>query len=387
MPLKKEQHILIVAGEASGDIHGAKLVKAIREINPDITFSGMGGQDMAAAGVEILFEASKIAVVGAIEVLSHLKDIWRARQTLVQHMQEKKPDLVILIDFPDFNMLLAAKAKKIKLPVFYYISPQVWAWRKKRVKKITNLADRVATILPFESDFYAQHGYAVDFVGHPLLDTVKPSCPKKVFLKKYNLPEYNQFIAIIPGSRSKEISFLLPTFLEAAKIFNRSTNTPCTFLLPLASTVSKDLLNENGLLAAKEEIDIRVIPSDRYDLMASCDAAIAASGTVTLELGILETPVIVAYRLSPLTYKLGKLLIRGVKYFCLINLVSKKQVVPELLQDEASPIRIVSELKKILEKDNHEKIVSELQTLKKLLGGTGASTKAATIALEIINEH
>ena len=369
-------------------MHGANLVKAMQAMRPDITFSGMGGKELAAAGVDILFDAAKIAVVGVVEVFSHLKDIFKARQTLIEEMRQKKPALLILIDFPDFNMLLAAQAKKLDIPVFYYISPQVWAWRSGRVKKIGRLSRRVATILPFEQQFYKNYGYEVDFVGHPLLDTVTTTMSRAEFLKKYDIPPGNRLIGIIPGSRSKEIKFLLADFLQAAVLYEQQTDQSCTFLLPQASTISDAQLEENGLGEFGHELDIRVIAENRYDLMAACDAALTASGTVTLELAILGTPAVVAYKLAPKTYLLGKILIRNIRFFSLVNLISDKQIIPELLQDEVTPTRLASELDKLLTDPlEHQQVHQGLQALKSLLGGPGASAKAASIALEIIREN
>lgn len=381
-------HVMISAGEASGDMHGANLVKALKQQAPEITFSGMGGRELEAAGVEVLFDAAKIAVVGAFEVLSHLKDIIAARRTLVQEMQRTRPALLVLIDFPDFNLLLAAKAKKLGIPVFYYISPQVWAWRSSRMKKIGHLSERVATILPFEPGYYARHGYQVDFVGHPLLDTVTPSLSRDQFLALYAIPPDNQIIGILPGSRSREIKNLLGDFLQAAERLDASSTRPTTFLLPQASTISRELLNQCGLDQAAQRLDIRVIPSNRYSLMAACDGAIAASGTVTLELAILEIPTVVAYRLTPSTYRLGKLLIRNLRFFSLVNLIADKEIIPELLQDEVTPERLSAQLSDLLEKEQHDgSITGELRALKNVLGGPGASMRAATIALEIINDR
>jgi lipid-A-disaccharide synthase len=382
------EHIMIVAGEASGDMHGANLVKALHVMRPDITFSGMGGKELAAVGVDILFDAAKIAVVGVVEVFSHLKDIVKARRTLIAEMRQKKPALLILIDFPDFNMLLAAQAKKLNIPVFYYISPQVWAWRSGRVKKIASLSRRVATILPFEQQFYKKHGYEVDFVGHPLLDTVNVTMSKADFIQKNAIPADNRLIGIIPGSRSKEIKYLLPDFLKAAVLFQQQSGLPCTFLLPKASTISRSLLDDNGLSQFGQHIDIRVISENRYDLMEACDAALTASGTVTLELAILGTPAVVAYKVSPKTYFLGKMLIRNIRFFSLVNLISDKKIIPELLQDEVTPERLAAELDKLVTNPvGNQQVLHGLKALRSLLGGSGASTKAASIALDIIRDN
>jgi lipid-A-disaccharide synthase len=383
-------HIMIVAGEASGDMHGARLVEAMQAMQPDLSFSGIGGKELTTAGVDMLFDASKLAVVGITEVISHLGDILAARKVLIRRMQEDKPALLILIDYPDFNLLLAAKAKKLGIPVFYYISPQVWAWRSGRVKKIGRLTNRVGVILPFEKEFYAARGVDVDFVGHPLKDTVSRErvCSKEDFLQAHNLsidPE-TRIIGLLPGSRSKEIRSLLPDFLAAARILVRSeSNTKWLFLLPRASTVSEDLLLESGLSACQEDaegkLDIHVLTDNRYDQMAACDAVVAASGTVTLELAILGIPTLATYRFSPRTYRLGRLLIRHIRHFSLVNLIADQEIIPELLQDAVTPAAIAEHLQVMVNESAYrKKLIQGLAEVTEKLGPPGCAQRAAEIA-------
>jgi lipid-A-disaccharide synthase len=388
--------IMIVTGEASGDMHGARLVEAMLAIQPDLSFVGIGGKELTAAGVDMLFDASKLAVVGITEVLSHLGDILAARRVLIRRMQAEKPALLILIDYPDFNLLLAAKAKKLGIPVFYYISPQVWAWRSGRVKKIGRLTDRVAVILPFEKDFYAARGVEVDFVGHPLKDTVgkdKVAC-KEDFLRAHNLsvtPE-TRIIGLLPGSRSKEIRSLLPDFLAAARILaHKDRNKKWLFLLPRASTVSEELLLASGLAACQEEtenrLDLHVLTDSRYDVMAACDAVVAASGTVTLELAILGIPTLTTYRVSPRTYRLGRLLIRHIRYFSLVNLIADKEVIPELLQDEVTPAAIAEQLEVMVnDRAYRKKCLQGLAEVAEKLGPPGCAQRAAELAFTCMKE-
>lgn len=388
--------IMIVTGEASGDMHGARLVEAMLAIQPDLSFVGIGGKELTAAGVDMLFDASKLAVVGITEVLSHLGDILAARRVLIRRMQAEKPALLILIDYPDFNLLLAAKAKKLGIPVFYYISPQVWAWRSGRVKKIGRLTDRVAVILPFEKDFYAARGVEVDFVGHPLKDTVgkdKVAC-KEDFLRAHNLsvtPE-TRIIGLLPGSRSKEIRSLLPDFLAAARILvRRDRNKKWLFLLPRASTVSEELLLASGLAACQEEtenrLDLHVLTDSRYDVMAACDAVVAASGTVTLELAILGIPTLTTYRVSPRTYRLGRLLIRHIRYFSLVNLIADKEIIPELLQDEVTPAAIAEQLEVMVnDRAYRKKCLQGLAEVAEKLGPSGCAQRAAELAFTCMKE-
>ncbi len=377
------RQIMIIAGEASGDMHGARLVRAMRELDPGLEFSGMGGRELAAAGVELLYDASKLAVVGLTEVLGHLGDILTARRTLLARMRDSRPALLILIDYPDFNLLLAARAKKLGIPVFYYISPQVWAWRSGRVKKIGRLADRVGVILPFEKEFYARRGVEVDFVGHPLMDAVRTTMPRSRFLARHRIEPDSTLIGLLPGSRRREISSLLPDFLAAAERLARDSDRRYVFLVPRASTVSRRLLDQHGLAEYGRRLSCRVVDENRYDLMAACDAAVAASGTVTLELAILGTPAVITYRVSPRTYFLGRMLVRNIEFFSLVNLVAGRQVVPELLQDQVTPANIAAELEKMTGNDAvRDRIRQGLAKVTARLGGRGASRRAARIALE-----
>jgi len=378
------REIMIVTGEASGDLHGANLVRSLKKLQPDLTFCGMGGRELERAGTEILFEASKISVVGFFEVVSHLKDILTAQKRLRERLVASRPKLLILIDFPDFNLLLARKAKKLDIPVFYYVSPQVWAWRSGRVKTMARFVDTIGVILPFEEQFYRDRGVNARYVGHPLLDSVRVTKSREVFCAQNGLDPGRTIIGILPGSRSKEVRRLLPVFLESAKKLCHKAHIKPIFLIPCASTITKEDLFENGINKHLNELEIHIIFEERYNMMASCDIVIAASGTVTLELLLLNTPMIVAYRLTPLTYRLGRLLVK-VKFFALANLIADREIVPELLQDEATPERISSELYKLLfEESLKEKMKADFKTVQTLLGKPGASNRAAALALELI---
>jgi lipid-A-disaccharide synthase len=379
--------IMIVAGEASGDLHGANLVRALKGREPDLRFFGMGGPELDRAGVELLYEAARLSVVGVQEVFSHLGDIVEARRILTRAMRQRLPRLLVLIDFPDFNLMLAARAKKLGIPVFYYISPQIWAWRSGRVKKIGRLAERVAVILPFEQEFYRQKGYEVDFVGHPLLDTVATTTSRDAFLQAQHIDPGATVVGLLPGSRRKEITSLLPDFLAAAEYLARGISGKVVFLVPRAPTVSETMLEDHGIRDYRHRLDIRVLAENRYDLMAACDAAMAASGTVTLELAILGVPTVVAYRLSPRSYRLGRMLIK-LPWFSLVNLIAGREVIPELLQDEVTPAALAGHLARLLREDTErDGMLQGLAEVKKKLGTPGAADRAATIALEIIGRH
>ncbi len=376
--------IMIVTGEASGDLHGANLVKALRLKQPELQFCGMGGPELAALGVEILYDAAKVSVVGVFEVFFHLKDIWLAQRALRKRLTEDPPDLLILIDLPDFNLLLAKKAKKLSIPVFYYISPQLWAWRSGRVKTIKERVDRIGVILPFEEEFYRQRGVEATYVGHPLLDTVRTSTTREQYLKQQNIPPDTRCIGLFPGSRKREISSLLPIFLYAAASLQKKSAEKIVFFIPRASTIGLQEFTAAGLDEYQQTLDIRIVERDRYDMMAACDAVVTASGTVTLELAILQVPMIVVYKLAPLTYYLGKLLVK-IDFFSLVNLIAGYTAVPELLQHEVTAIGIASELSAITTMPARKnKMKQALEEVRDKLGERGASAKAATVALQML---
>jgi lipid-A-disaccharide synthase len=376
-----ELKVMIVTGEASGDMHGANLIKAMKAIRPELAVCGMGGADLIAQGMEPLYDAAKLSVVGLSEVFSHLGDIRAAQRVLGQRLAGDRPDLLILIDLPDFNLMLARKAKKLGIPVFYYISPQVWAWRSGRVKTIKRLVDRMAVIMPFEKSFYQQRGMDVNFVGHPLLDVVMAKSSRQVFLAEHGIKIAGQkFVGLLPGSRKKEVAVMLPIFIEAARIMVKKSGRT-TFLLPVAPSLTDADLVDCGLENCG--LDIRLIRDDRYDLMAACDAVVAASGTVTLELAILQVPMVVAYLVSPISYFLGRRFIK-VDYASLVNLIAGREVVTELLQDKATPGNISDELLRLLvDPEACALMKQELAGVVKSLGKPGASQRAAEVALSV----
>ena len=379
--------VMIIAGEASGDLHGSRLVSAMRAKNSQLSFCGMGGKEVEGAGVEVLFDAKRIAVVGIAEVVSHLPDIFKALKTLKQRMKSDRPDLLILIDFPDFNFMLAKYAAKLGIPIYYYISPQVWAWRSGRVATMKKLVDKIGVILPFEEDFFKKNGVAASYVGHPLLDSVKAECSREEFCRQYNLDPQRKLVGLLPGSRRKEIAVLLPVLLETAQKMQAASSDKLVFLVPVASTLSKEEVVAGGIDSIGQGLNVQLITENRYDMMAACDAALAVSGTVTLELALLDTPMVVFYKVSPLTFRLGKLFVhKDLKHFSLVNLIADAAVVPELSQEQVTADNLFTELFPLLhDSAARQQMLQGLALVRKRMGTAGASEKSAALALDLLS--
>jgi lipid-A-disaccharide synthase len=373
----------MIAGEASGDLHGANLVRAMKGLNPDIAVAGIGGQKMEDAGVEILVPCADMAVVGVTEVFSRLTTIVRAHLTMRSLLKNSPPDLLILIDYPEFNIYLARTARRYGVQVLYYISPQIWAWRRWRAKKIARRVDRMVVILPFEKEFYLKTGtgMAVDYVGHPLIDNVPHNMDKEGIKRELGLQEGDLILGILPGSRGEEVKRLLPSMIGAAEILSsRYPNLRC--VISIAPTISPDLIQS---AISKSPLKIITIPKDVYRILCICDLAMVASGTATLETAIMGVPMIIAYRLSSFSFWFGKMVVRGVPYIGLVNLIAGEEVVPELIQDEVTPQRLADKALAILEDENIEAdMIKKLRMVKERLGSPGASLRTARIALQMM---
>lgn len=378
---KKIKTVMIVAGEASGDMHGASLVREMLKIDPSLMFYGMGGNKMRETGVKLIANAAETAVVGLTEVISKLGTLFRTIRKMRKSLDEMKPDLVILIDYPDFNLnFVAPAAAKRNIKVFYYISPQVWAWRKSRIRKIKRIVNRMAVILPFEVDIYAAKGFAVDYVGHPLLDLVKPAYAKQESQKVFNLDESKTTIGLLPGSRLSEVVKLLPEMLRAAEILAQKIQT-VQFILPLADTMEKKTVDD---LVSVSTVKVKVISGQTYDVVSCCDLAIVASGTATLETALLNVPMVIIYKIAPLSYFVGRMIV-DVQNIGLANIIAGKTVVPELIQGDANGNRIAAEALAVLtDEERKQQIITELAAIRNKLGNPGAARKAARLAYDML---
>ena len=373
--------VMIVAGEASGDLHGAFLVREMLTINPSLQFYGIGGNKMKEAGVQLLAHAADIAVVGVSEVFSKIGTFIKINAGIRKSMDQLKPDLVILIDFPDFNLNIVARAaKKRNIKIFYYISPQVWAWRGGRVQQIKKLVDQMAVILPFEVDFYAAHGFAVHYVGHPLRDTVKTSFTKPQARLRFGLAEKQTTIGLLPGSRTSEINRLLPEILQAAKIIAQKI-PDVQYILPLADTLEEKAVSS---MIAHSGLNVKIISGQTYDAIGCCDMAIVTSGTATLETGLLGVPMIIIYKVSFFSELIGRMIIKP-QHIGLVNIIAGKAIVPELIQWDATAGRIAAEaLAMLLNEEKRQAMIRELNDIRARLGEPGAARRAAQIACDMI---
>ena len=375
--------IFLIAGEASGDLHGSMLVQAYKRLDPHARFTAVGGGRLAQAGAELLFSNSRLAVVGLFEILAHGSEILKAYRQVVSWLKAHRPKALVLIDYPEFNLMVARRAKALGIPIFYYISPQIWAWRQGRVKKIKALVDKMAVILPFEKEFYARHGMEVEFVGHPLLDVVRPSMEAERFLAESGLDPERGTIALLPGSRQGEISRHLSMMLETAALIARAGKGEHQFIIPqapdLAGSVRRQIHEQVERAEKGSGLKIALCSGCTYDALNASRLAILASGTVALEACILNTPMLVTYRLSPVTYHLGKRLIK-VKWASLVNLIAGRQVVPELLQDDAQPEKIAEAALEILSAPEKEAAMKRaLKEVTARLGERGAAMRAARL--------
>jgi len=379
----KSKKIMLVAGEVSGDLHGAHLVEAIQEIDPDIEFFGVGGEGLEKRGMKLLRHVHSLSVVGISEAFRKLRTALKALQELKEAMEQERPDLIILIDYPEFNLRLARIARQKRIPVLYYISPQIWAWRPGRVKSIAKLVRKMVVLFPFEVPLYQAAGVDVEWVGHPLLDIVRPSLPREEALEQFGIDPEQKTIALLPGSRIEEVIRLLPPMLTSAALLQRAI-PKLQFILPLAPGISGTDLHP---ILRDTFVPITVVNGFSYDVMALSDLIITASGTATLEAAILGKPMVIVYKVSSLSYWVARALIR-VKHIGLVNLVAGKEIARELLQKDVNPERITEEALRLL-KDPvlYEKTIESMAEVRQSLGEPGAASRAARIVLSLLYDR
>jgi lipid-A-disaccharide synthase len=374
-----EKEIMLVVGEASGDAHGAQLVEALHKRDAALKVFGVAGEQLGRTNFEALFSVAHLTGMGLVELAGNLKNLWRAYALLKRALKERRPSLLVLIDFPDFNLRLARLARSLRIPVLYYVSPQVWAWRKGRVRQIARWVDHMAVIFPFEVPFYARHGVKVSFVGHPLLEMVQVNQSREAILAKIGLDPAKPTIALLPGSRHDEVSRHLPLMRDAAARLRQERDMQ--FFCVRASTI------DAGQVASAlrhPTLQIPVIEADRYAAVHAADLVWTASGTATVEIALLGRPMIIIYRVSWLTYHLARLLVR-VDHIGMVNLIAEERLVPELIQSDATPARLVAESRILLDdREARSRITAKLSKLRERLGTPGAAQRVADLAFAMM---
>jgi lipid-A-disaccharide synthase len=365
--------VLIVAGEASADLHAARALEELRRLRPGVRAFGVGGRRLREAGLEVLAPAEDISVMGLAEVLPRIPRILGILRALARAAAERRPKAALLVDLPDFNLRLAAKLKKLGIPVVYYVSPTIWAWRRGRSKKIARVVDRMLCILPFEERFYEGTGVSARFVGHPFAEKPPPA-PPEAYRAELGLPASRTTVAMVPGSRPAELSRILPAMLEAAERI-RAVHPDAQFVVPVAPTLPREALEP--YLARHPGLAVTLVDGRTEAVVGASDAALVKSGTATLETAVMLRPMVVVYKLSWLTYLVGRLLVR-IAHFALVNILAGRGVVPELLQRDASPERMAAEIERLLgDRAAREAQLSGLREVRATLGEPGAPRRVA----------
>ncbi len=371
------RRVMIIAGEASGDLHGAGVVRALRARNTEMDVFGVGGDRMEAEGMKLVYHIRELGFMGFVEVLKHLPFIKTMEHTLEQLVKLQRPDVLVLIDYPGFNLRFARIAKRYGVKIAYYISPQVWAWHRSRVKKMRGLVDKMLVIFPFEVELYRQEGIDAEFVGHPLLDVLDAQRDQDGFRKRHGIPSDGPLLALLPGSRKQEIEQIYPAMLGAVRVITQQTGARvCVGVAPT--------LSEQYLRTMYPTEGVTYVSGATYDVMANADFAIVTSGTATLETACFGTPLVVVYRTSWLTYAIGRMLVQ-VKNISLVNIVRGKGIVPELIQHDASPARIAGAVLRVMNDPSAlEEMRSELSTVRGMLGQPGAAERVADHIIRLV---
>jgi lipid-A-disaccharide synthase len=363
--------VLMIAGEASGDLHGAGVVRALKGRRREVEIYGIGGDAMAREGMELVEHCATLSVMGFLEVLTHLPRILVVERRLVRLLETRRPDVLVLIDYPGFNLRFARKAKRHGIKILYYVSPQVWAWNRGRVAQMKGVVDRMKVVLPFETEIYAQEGIDVEFVGHPIVERIGASCVRQAFLQRNRLDPAKKTLALLPGSRKQEIDRIFPPMLAAAEGLRSGRE------LQIAVGVAPNLGVEFLRQYLPSDAAVTLVENGTYDLMQYADAAIVTSGTATLETGWFGTPMVVVYRTSPITFAIGRRLV-DVPYIGLVNIVAGRKIVPELIQNDCTPERLIAEVGPLLDDpERGRRMRADLAVMKSRLGGPGASDRVA----------
>jgi len=375
------KRVMISAGEASGDMHAANVVKALHQQDSSIEVYGMGGEHLRQAGVDLLVDCTDIAVMGIVEVLLKYRTIMQALNILKESLRQNPPDLLVVVDYQEFNNKLAEAAKELGIKVLFYIGPQVWAWRQHRVHQIGKRVDMMAVILPFEEKFYRNANVPVRFVGNPLADEVKPNKSKQSCLQEYDLVEDKPVIGLLPGSRRSEINRILPLQLAAADILHQQ-KPDLQFVLPIASTLNDDAFKAD--LQQYNHLDVKLVKDLSYNVMQCCDAIIAASGTATLEIALMGIPNCITYKVAHLSYAILKRMVK-IEHIGLVNIVAEKGIVKEFLQYDAKPNLIAGEITQILDDPEYRNVmINELNAVRDKLGKSGGVNNMAELVLEML---
>jgi lipid-A-disaccharide synthase len=373
---------VIVAGEASGDLHAADVVKELLRRAPQVAIEGIGGDRMREAGVRLHAHASDLAVVGLAEVTVRLPALVRAYRTMVRLLSARRPDLLILVDFPDFNLLLARRAHRLGIPVLYFIGPQVWAWRRGRVRSIARLVRRLVVIFPFEEGFYRHWGVEALYVGHPLLDRLSPPPSREVSRRRLGLEQAACVVGLLPGSRIGEITRHLPLLLEATGQL-MTNREGLRVIIAAAEGIPLDLI---GSYLKQSAYSAKVVQGRAHEVMAASDLVLAASGTATLEAAVIGTPMVVVYRLAFPSWLLARILIR-VPFVAMPNLVAGREIVPELIQFDATPGRIAATAQRLLDSSESRRVMQgRLHELRDRFGPPGAAGRTADVILNLLQE-
>jgi lipid-A-disaccharide synthase len=372
--------ILIIAGEKSGEKYGANLVRQFKRTHPSSVFFGIGGKEMESAGVELIHTIEELAVVGIFELIAHLPRIKRVFNHILKTVKTQAPAAAILIDSPDFNLRLAKVLKKLSIPVLYYISPTVWAWRKNRLKGIKKTVDKMMLIFPFEEKIYQEHRIPAVYVGHPLLESINLGMNRQEFCQSYRYDFQKKIVAVMPGSRKSEIKFHMPVLMRACGLIQQSYDVQFAVLL------AESLRKEDIVRFIPPEFEnIRIQETHHYETIASSDIALAACGTANLEAALLGTPVVSFYRVSALTYSFGIKFIR-IQDYSIVNILTGERVIPELIQKDFTPDNILKEVKNILDSESVRSDMTEhFKQIKDLLGKNRASENAAAELSQLIN--